>query len=340
MFNGVVMNNLKVLDKWYNSFKSFPCINFQQVKDLTFQMLNEYDSSRKKDLCEKAFIGMTNSMYTALKNSKLIYLAENDDEMQDYIAAACEYVIEEITSGHILNYSFFSFVFHRDFYNNICTKVMAGKTRIEMHVGLSEAKLVKLLGQNLPFSEDLNTNDLLLRCEKINPNITTEQKYQLNKLIIFITQICQKYNFTITDLNYYFRLLLNKAINKGIVSFISESNNVIGNEEDFENELDLRAYIQKYSPNYPISKEILMRYYGFYDGTPWSYQELSETFNMSVRNVSRLTCYFENFMGGFKNVRKCANLYGYDINNKEFAKRKRDYVKKPWPRSTAKNRWK
>ena len=132
--------NLKKLEKWYDSISGFEKLKFPEVKTLLNVMNVVTDVNVKKEIREKIITGTLHVIYAFIKSNEIFLVPNMNYDIDDVINTFVEFWINAIDSGELVNVNSYSQLLYRSI--GKIANALVGEQNNKEHIFLDDFLLL------------------------------------------------------------------------------------------------------------------------------------------------------------------------------------------------------
>ena len=132
--------NLKKLEKWYDSISGFEELKFPEVKNLLNVMNAVTDVDVKKEIREKIITGTLHVIYAFIKSNEFFLIPNVNYDIDDVLNTFVEFWINAIDSGELANVNAYSQLLYRSI--GKIANALVGEQNNKEHIFLDDFLLL------------------------------------------------------------------------------------------------------------------------------------------------------------------------------------------------------
>ena len=287
-----------VLKEWQKQISQYNKLKLSEAKGLCKKALETLDETKKTLYMNKAVLGTLYVVPNYIARNNLSTLSSRIYDINDIINTFNEVWIKKVRAGELLNVTKYADVFSKSYFNEVCANLIGYDIDCNETFDLPIKSFEKMFYTFIQFknkgetfsykdlvavmAKDRYYMNLLKRCdssimlifESIYNNLNDDKKEELD--------------IGIRKIDNFLKAFIDIGISESISNCVSSG---IDMESDIINQLFFTAFIKDVDNTLidERKKQIIHQRYGIDDGSPKTYEEIGEVYNISSERVRQLT---------------------------------------------------
>ena len=287
-----------VLKEWQKQISQYNKLKLSEAKGLCKKALETLDETKKTLYMNKAVLGTLYVVPNYIARNNLSTLSSRIYDINDIINTFNEVWIKKVRAGELLNVTKYADVFSKSYFNEVCANLIGYDIDCNETFDLPIKFFEKMFyifiqfknkGETFSYKDlvavmakDRYYMNLLKRCdssimlifESIYNNLNDDKKEELD--------------IGIRKIDNFLKAFIDIGISESISNCVSSG---IDMESDIINQLFFTAFIKDVDNTLidERKKQIIHQRYGIDDGSPKTYEEIGEVYNISSERVRQLT---------------------------------------------------
>ncbi|MBD9075337.1 hypothetical protein EGP91_05005 [bacterium] len=273
-------------------------MKLSEAKGLCKKALETLDETKKTLYMNKAVLGTLYVVPNYIARNNLSTLSSRIYDINDIINTFNEVWIKKVRAGELLNVTKYADVFSKSYFNEVCANLIGYdidcNETFDLPIKFFEKMFYTFIqfknkGETFSYKDlvavmakDRYYMNLLKRCdssimlifESIYNNLNDDKKEELD--------------IGIRKIDNFLKAFIDIGISESISNCVSSG---IDMESDIINQLFFTAFIKDVDNTLidERKKQIIHQRYGIDDGSPETYEEIGEVYNISSERVRQLT---------------------------------------------------
>lgn len=287
-----------VLKEWQKQISQYNKLKLSEAKGLCKKALETLDETKKTLYMNKAVLGTLYVVPNYIARNNLSTLSSRIYDINDIINTFNEVWIKKVRAGELLNVTKYADVFSKSYFNEVCANLIGYdidcNETFDLPIKFFEKMFYTFIqfknkGETFSYKDlvavmakDRYYMNLLKRCdssimlifESIYNNLNDDKKEELD--------------IGIRKIDNFLKAFIDIGISESISNCVSSG---IDMESDIINQLFFTAFIKDVDNTLidERKKQIIHQRYGIDDGSPKTYEEIGEVYNISSERVRQLT---------------------------------------------------
>ena len=287
-----------VLKEWQKQISQYNKLKLSEAKGLCKKALETLDETKKTLYMNKAVLGTLYVVPNYIARNNLSTLSSRIYDINDIINTFNEVWIKKVRAGELLNVTKYADVFSKSYFNGVCANLIGYdidcNETFDLPIKFFEKMFYTFIqfknkGETFSYKDlvavmakDRYYMNLLKRCdssimlifESIYNNLNDDKKEELD--------------IGIRKIDNFLKAFIDIGISESISNCVSSG---IDMESDIINQLFFTAFIKDVDNTLidERKKQIIHQRYGIDDGSPKTYEEIGEVYNISSERVRQLT---------------------------------------------------
>ena len=287
-----------VLKEWQKQISQYNKLKLSEAKGLCKKALETLDETKKTLYMNKAVLGTLYAVPNYIARNNLSTLSSRIYDINDIINTFNEVWIKKVRAGELLNVTKYADVFSKSYFNEVCANLIGYdidcNETFDLPIKFFEKMFYTFIqfknkGETFSYKDlvavmakDRYYMNLLKRCdssimlifESIYNNLNDDKKEELD--------------IGIRKIDNFLKAFIDIGISESISNCVSSG---IDMESDIINQLFFTAFIKDVDNTLidERKKQIIHQRYGIDDGSPKTYEEIGEVYNISSERVRQLT---------------------------------------------------
>ena len=293
--------NFLILKNWFSSFENYQKLSLKKAQEVYIHFIHSTNIEEKNVLKEKLVLGTMYVVYETIKDSFLVYLPSNKCNVEDIIQAGILVWMEFINNGKILDISYYSDFFRRDFFLKIAQSLLCSERNKDASFlyfeffGVEKQSFFTCLFQYILLREKMGklSYSQFLQTFKEFPTLRSFYSFfeEIYSLVDSVSILDKEENFSYRKIAFFLPYIMEEVLYSIYNS--KDPSNVFLEIENPLNEIECQLLRNRVREIYEIlelpsyrNKKMTAAFYGM-QGKRKSFGNLSKEYNLSKQSVQQ-----------------------------------------------------
>ena len=287
-----------VLKEWQKQISQYNKLKLSEAKGLCKKALETLDETKKTLYMNKAVLGTLYVVPNYIARNNLSTLSSRIYDINDIINTFNEVWIKKVRAGELLNVTKYADVFSKSYFNEVCANLIGYDIDCNETFDLPIKFFEKMFYTFIQFKnkgETFSYKDLVAVMAKDRYYMNLLKRCDSSIMLIFESMYNnlnddkkEELDIGIRKIDNFLKAFIDIGISESISNCVSSG---IDMESDIINQLFFTAFIKDVDNTLidERKKQIIHQRYGIDDGSPKTYEEIGEVYNISSERVRQLT---------------------------------------------------